>query len=50
MDATWRIQERAEVAVIAGEDAGTTAKQAATELAALFAPEEGTPHGRSVVA
>ena len=50
MDATWRILERAEVAVIAGEDAEATAKQASAELAALFATEEGTPHGRSVVA
>jgi maltose-binding protein MalE len=36
MGATWRILERLEVTVVAGGDVTTAAKQAATEVAALF--------------
>ena len=41
MDATWRILEKAEVAVIAGAPAEPTAQQASASLAAIFAAEEG---------
>jgi arabinogalactan oligomer/maltooligosaccharide transport system substrate-binding protein len=37
MDATWRILERLEVAVIAGGDVKKVARQGAAEVAALFA-------------
>lgn len=39
MNATWRILEKAEVAVIAGAPAEATARQAAASLAAIFTTE-----------
>lgn len=50
MNATWRILEEAETAVIDGAPAEATARQAAAKLAAIFATEEAYAHGRPVVA
>jgi maltose-binding protein MalE len=49
MNATWRILEEAEVAVVEGASAEATARQAAGKLTAVFAAEEVPAYGRPVV-
>jgi len=50
MNATWRVLEEAEVAVIEGAPARSTALQAAARLTEIFTEEETYRHGRPVVA
>lgn len=50
MNATWRILEDMEVAVIAGASAEASAREAAARLTAIFATEERNPYGGPVVA
>ncbi len=50
MNATWRVLEEAEAAVIEGAPAESTALQAAAKLTRIFAAEEAYRHGRPVVA
>lgn len=50
MNATWRVLEEAEVAVIGGAPAESTALRAAGRLAEIFAAEEAYRYDRSVVA
>jgi len=50
MDATWRVLEEAEIAVVSGAPAEAAARRAATKLAAIFSAKERNLDGPSVVA
>jgi arabinogalactan oligomer/maltooligosaccharide transport system substrate-binding protein len=50
MNATWRVLEEAETAVIEGIPAEATAKRAAAKLTEIFAAREVRAHGSTVVA